>query len=120
MEEYLVPKKFQYLFTICLSANLLSNTHMLIYPDLCVKTTYLNFSQRLSTFIVARVKCYLDYFFQGHHLTDPNWVAPSLDPWVCRLFCLRWGFTVFFGGGEYHLMCTHTGLQVLQRVWCTH
>ena len=30
-----------------LSANLLSNIHMLIYPDLYVKTTYLNFSQRL-------------------------------------------------------------------------
>ena len=28
---------------------------MLIYPDLYVKTTYLNFSQRLSTFIVAWV-----------------------------------------------------------------
>ncbi len=28
---------------------------MLIYPDLYVKTTYLNLSQHLSTFIVARV-----------------------------------------------------------------
>ena len=26
---------------------LVSNIHMLIYPDLYVKTTYLNFSQRL-------------------------------------------------------------------------
>ena len=49
-----IPKKEHYIFTKCLSANLLSNIHTLINPDLYVKRTYLNFSQRLLTFIVAR------------------------------------------------------------------
>ena len=45
MEEYLVRKKYSRI--LCLSANLLSNIHTLINPDLYVKTTYLNFSQRI-------------------------------------------------------------------------
>ena len=45
----------------CLSANLLSDIHMLINPNLYVKTTYLNLSQRLSMFI--NVYCSKGTFF---------------------------------------------------------
>ena len=63
-QNFIMPpygRLFGTIFTICLSANLLSYIHMLIYPDLYVKTTYLNFSQRLSTFI--NVYCCKGYFF---------------------------------------------------------
>ena len=44
-------KKIQYIFTLGLSANLLANIQMLINQNLDISQTYVNFSQRLSTFI---------------------------------------------------------------------
>ncbi len=69
---------FQHIITIGLSANLLSNIQTLINPDLYVKTTYLNFSQHLSTFIVAR-DCIPDMYhfhFAGFKCCHYNAVFP--------------------------------------------
>ncbi len=54
---YLVPKKIQYIFTIGLSANLLSSIQTLINQNLYISQTYTNFSQSLSTFIKFNVYC---------------------------------------------------------------
>ncbi len=70
--EYSMPKKehlkfiniykwvFQYIVTVGLSANLLSNIQTLINQNLYISQTYLNFSQRLSTFI--NVYCCKGYY----------------------------------------------------------
>ncbi len=69
-------KIFQYIFNICLSANLLSNIRMLIYPDLYVKTTYLNFSQRLLMFINV-------YQRLGWSLAAKLCNYLNKPPWLC-------------------------------------
>ena len=51
IDEYSMPKKIQYIFTIDLSANLLFNIQPLINQNLDISQTYINFSQLLSMFI---------------------------------------------------------------------